>query len=257
MKIYDSRKALISIHIPKCAGSSFQRILKSWFKRRFRRHYHDETQNKPPKKYTLYSSFLLKELQRDLCIHGHFNNNRGNGVRDYYPEAEQLITVIRDPFDVHLSNYFYVKREAQNQCRGAYRFGKRHPILENGWDLEGYLREAKKSYICQFFPPEITLDNYQQVLETQFLYIGIAEELQSSVNILAQKLNFPNRTVPHRNVSEWTESVPDGAREEFEENNRLEVLIYKYAKNNWGNNLEDTTVNAQQGASANPLTSPY
>ena len=84
-------------------------------------------------------------------------------------------------------------------------------------------------------PPNITLNNYQQVLEKQFLYIGISERLQNSVDILAQQLGFSSIEVPQTNVSERTETLPEGAREEFEENNLLEISIYKYAKDNWGN----------------------
>ena len=239
MKTYDPTKPLFSIHIPKCAGSSLSQILKAWFKEEFLRHYYNEKLNKPPKKHNLYTGFFIKKLRPGLCIHGHFNNNRGNGIRTYYPEVDhQCITIIRDPFDHYLSTYFYVKREAQNQGGGAFRFGKKHPILENGWSLEDYIREGKKkSYILNFLPSDITPDNYQQVLENKFIYIGISERLQNSVDILARKLGFPSMTVPQTNVSDWNESVPDNAREEFEENNPLEVSIYRYVKNNWGNNL--------------------
>lgn len=237
MKTYDPKKTLISIHIPKCAGSSFSKILEAWFKGGFLPHYHNEKRDEPPRKHNLYTGSIVKKLRPDLCIHGHFNNNRGNGVRDYYPEVDQFITILRDPFDIHLSTYFYVRREAQSQGGGAYKSGKQHRILENGLNLENYLREVKKSYICNFLPSDITLDNYQQILETQFLSIGISERLQNSVDLLAQKLGFSSITVPQANISEWTESLPDGAREEFEENNPLEMSIYKYVQNNWGNNL--------------------
>ena len=234
MNTYDPKKPLISIHIPKCAGSAFSNILKLWFTKGFRLHYHNEKQNKQPKKHNLYSGIFSKRLKRGLCIHGHFNNKRGNGVCDYYPEADQFITVIRDPFNLHLSNYFFVKRKGEN----SYRSGKRHPIIENAWNIKDYLKEAKKSYICQFLPSNITLENYQQVLEEQFLYIGITESLQNSVDLLAQKLGFSSMMVPVTNVSEWNESIPDGSREKFIENNPLEMAVYRYAKENFGNQFE-------------------
>ena len=235
MKNYDRNKPLISIHIPKCAGNSFSRILKTWFKAGYRLHYHDEKRNKPPGKHNLYTGFWSRKPRSGLCIHGHFNNSRGNGVNDYYPEVDQFITILRDPFDLHVSTYFYVRREAQGDGGGAYRSSKQHPILENNWNIEDYLREKKKSYICQFLPPGLSLDNYHQVLESLFVYMGITENLQHSVDILAQKLGFSTMPVSQANVSEWDEPVPDGAREEFAENNPLEMAIYGYARNNWGN----------------------
>jgi len=232
---YDPQKILISIHIPKCAGSSIVRILETWFRGKCLRHYHDEKKDKPPKKHRLYSGLLKNKMRPGLCIHGHFNNNRSNGVRDYYPEANQFITIVRDPFDLHISNYFYVKSLDQVQKGSAYRSGKQHPIVENGWNLEDYLKRVKKSYVCSFLPPELTIENYQQVLQTQFLYVGISEQLQKSVDILAKKLGFNTVKVSQSNVSQWNEKIPKGARKEFEENNYLETVIYKYAKKNWGN----------------------
>lgn len=247
MKSYDPRKPLISIHIPKCAGSSFSNVLMAWFGKGFHKHYPNERRNKPPKKHSLYTGFINKKLKHGICIHGHFNNARGNGVNDYYPEVDQFITIMRDPFNLHLSTYFYVRREAKSNSGGAYRAGKRHRIIENGWNIEDYLKEVKKSYICNFLPADITLDNYQKHLENQFLYIGLSERLQSSVDILAQLLGFSSTTVPQANVSNWSEPIPDGAREVFEKNNPLEMAIYRYVENNWGNDLLETAASAQHG----------
>ena len=235
MKAYDRKKPLISIHIPKCAGVSYSEVLKTWFKGNFYRHYHNEKRNRPPRKHRLYRGFFSRELRPDMCIHGHFNNSRGNGVHDYYPEVDQFITMLRHPFNLHVSTYFYVRREAQRNGVNSYRAGKRHPIIENDWNIIDYLGENTKSYMCRFLPPDISLDNYRQVLDDSFVYIGITERLQQSVDILAGKLGYPSMQVRHINVSDWNEPIPDGARELFAENNPLEMAIYDYASNNWGN----------------------
>jgi hypothetical protein len=227
MKPYDPKKPLISIHIPKCAGSSFSEILETWFKEKYLRHYHSEKKNIPPKKHKLCPG---------LCVHGHFNSKRGNGLLDYYPEVNQLISIIRDPFDLHLSTYFYVRRMAKKDGN-FYWGGKKHRIIENGWNIEGYLREAKKSYICNFLPADIDFNNYRQILKNRFIYIGITESLQNSIDILSKILGFNSISVSHTNVSEWNESIPAGAREEFERNNPLETAIYRYVKTEWGNTI--------------------
>jgi len=235
MKTYDPRQVLISVHIPKCAGTSFSNVLRLWFNRKFLLHYHDEKTNTPPRKHKLPEGSLKERAHYRFCIHGHFNNMRGNGVRDYYPWATQLITLIRHPFDLHLSTYFYVKREALSSGAGTFRAGKVHPIIENRWNLEAFLEHNKESYIKNFLPPEITPDNYETILASRFLYIGISEQLQQSVDILSGILGFPTVPVPRENASRWTEKIPDGAREEFEEINSLEMGIYNYALNHWGN----------------------
>ncbi|MFZ2541720.1 MAG: hypothetical protein WAW75_08100 [Gallionella sp.] len=242
MKTYDSHKPLISVHIPKCGGTSFSDVLRSWFGAGFLQHYYNEKENKPPAKHTLYSGLFKKKLRTGLCIHGHFNNARGTGVLDYYPESDQLISILRNPFDVHLPTYFYVKREAKEDGVGALRAGKAHEIIEKGLSLEDYLRENKKSYICQFLPSNITLDNYKELLNEKFIFIGLTESLQGSVNILAHKLGFPTLGVTKANISEWDEGIPDGALEEFTNDNPLEMAIYNYVKNDIEKSLSDINI---------------
>jgi hypothetical protein len=232
---YNPRKPLFSIHIPKCAGSAFSNILKSWFGTGYLRHYYNEQNNSPPERYKLKPNHINGNVRDKICVHGHFNNNRKFGIRDYYPKATQIITIMRDPFELHLSNYFYVKQLAISG--GAYRSGKLHPIIKNGWNVEDYLENSRKSYILNFFPFDISLDNYQDVLSNQFIYIGITEQLQKSINILANILGFQSYSVNKKNVSEWNETLPLNARKKFKNDNKLEFAIYDYARNHWGNNF--------------------
>ena len=64
------------------------------------------------------------------------------------------------------------KNKQYNDSSGAYRNGNIHPIIANKWNLEDYLRSSKKSFISCFLPHDITIENYQRILETKFLYIG-------------------------------------------------------------------------------------
>ncbi len=229
MKQYDPNKPLISIHIPKCGGTSFAEILKRWFGKGFLQHYHDERNDKHPRRLNLFKDPYRKEFIPDLCIHGHFNHDRGNGAEKYYPVVDQFITIIRDPFELHLSSYFFrIKREKENHG-SVYWSGKQHPIIANNWSLEDYLRENKKSFLLSFLPEGLTLDNYKEILEQRFLFIGLTSDLQASVNKMATILGYPQLPVSEKNVSEREENVPDGAREEFIENNQLEMAVYNFA----------------------------
>ena len=79
MAVYNPEYPLISIHIPKCAGTSFYNVLKKWFGRKLLRHYHNEKFNRPPKKHKLTAFLSLfgcryiwpssrQVLGRSLCI---------------------------------------------------------------------------------------------------------------------------------------------------------------------------------------------
>jgi len=215
---YNRDRPLISIHIPKCAGSSFHlQVLKPWFGDGLLLHYFDEKNGEMPARHP---------CQAGTCIHGHFNKDRGFGVFDYYPDADQLITVVRDPFEVHLSNYFYIKRLADE----AYRNGS---VLEaardEGYSIERYLRE-NRSFLLQHFPFAMTMDNYREILDKRYLFVGVAERLQESVDVLADTLALPRAEVELYNESPRTEVIPDGAREQFEKQHPLETQIYQYAR---------------------------
>lgn len=231
MKRYDPKKPLISIHIPKCGGTSFSEVLKRWFGRGYLEHYHDERRNKHPQRYNLFQDPYRKHFIPNICIHGHFNNERGNGAERYYPAVDQYITIIRDPFELHLSAYFFRKRREKENKGSVYWGGEPHPIIANNWSLGDYLRECKKSCLLSFFPPEISTENYRKILEERYIYIGLTKDLQGTVAGLANILGFPSLPVSEKNISEREEPIPPGAMEEFIENNRLEMSIYEYVVN--------------------------
>jgi hypothetical protein len=223
MRDYDSKKPLICIHIPKTAGTSLQYVLKQWFGKGFRRHYFDEKNEKMPDKVRLKKRFWFQRYIPNVCICGHFNQERGFGVLDYYPEVDQFITILRDPLEVHLSNYFFVKRRAAVGV--SWRDGKELELKFEA--VDDYLRNTR-SFIPLFLPWDITLENFQEVLEKKFIHIGIASKLQRSVDILAEKLKKKKVSVPVKNVSLRDEEPSQSAMTDFKERHRLEYAIYEY-----------------------------
>lgn len=219
MRDYDSNKPLISIHIPKCGGISFTRILEGWFKERLVLHYFDEKNNRMPIKHRLNPG-------SGVCIHGHFNMKRGFGITDYYSEVDQFITILRDPFEILLSNYFYVKRLGVE----AYRDGLRYDL----GDFSDYLKKHG-SFMFLHMPCEITMDNFKEIFEKYFVYIGVLEDIQVSVDCLAKKLGFPVTIITHENISERSIEITEQMREEFKERYPLEHAVYNYALSTYKN----------------------
>ncbi len=96
---YDPSKLLISLHVPKTAGTSFCTTLKSWFgEDRLRLHYRGADAD--PVRHA--------GIGAQACVHGHFNRVRGIGALAYYPEAQQFITFLRDPFSRFVSQWRYL-----------------------------------------------------------------------------------------------------------------------------------------------------
>src|SRR5262249_55070595 len=151
---YNANKPLISIHVPKCGGTSFMALLGKWFGTSLYQHYFDEELNAMPRKH---------ELRSGICIHGHFNRRRKTGVLDYYPVADQFITIVRDPFEMAVARYFYAKGLGDNRFRNGQ---PARPLQARFSDVGAYLqRERGERYLLNFFPYEVTLDNYEEMFE--------------------------------------------------------------------------------------------
>lgn len=218
MKSYDSREPLISLHVPKCAGQSFRRVLEQFFPGRLFFHYFQQHNSLP----------LKHPLEPGICIHGHFNHSKGFGVMDYYPGVHQFITVLRDPLEAAISNYFFWKTKARaNQLKnGVITPGGEHDYK----DIDDFFRQRPKSNMLDFMPWEMTRENYKEILETQFVWIGLVENLQRDIDVLAGLLGLPPVQVNRVNSFDRDEMLSPGIREAFTAENRLEFEIYHYVK---------------------------
>jgi len=67
------------------------------------------------------------------------------------------------------------------------------------------------------------------LLDQYFIYIGILEDMKTSLKMLSKKLNVPEIKIDHINTSERLEEIPDNARDIFIQKNWLEYEIYNWA----------------------------
>lgn len=235
MRAYDPEWPLFSIHIPKCAGTSLRQVLSGWYRERFYFHRANPATGEKPVRFNL--SVGVKRRQRWIlrkpyppcvCVHGHFDYGQGTGVRDYYPDARQFITFLRDPFDIALSIYFFSKAQGENRYVG----GQRRPMRDEFSDVSDYMeREVlnKPSIIPNFMPFRIDTIKFERELQKHFIYVGITEDSDKSIERLSQRLGFPHVPIKRINESHWDEPIPDGAREEYRIKHPHEYTLYEYA----------------------------
>lgn len=218
---YNPEKSLISIHIPKAGGTSFRQVLSHWFGSRLYFHYFDEPNKRMPEQHALAPG---------ICIHGHFNARRGFGIIHYYTDAEQFITFLRDPFEILVSRYYYVKM--REKAGTSFRDGKPTALAD---DVNDFLKVVihNPDYtpnILDFFPQTLTQNNYWQVIEKKFIFIGFMDYYQQSLDRLAGILGFPCMTAPFKNKSERFGEVDSDLRVRFINDHPLEYMVYNYAK---------------------------
>jgi hypothetical protein len=219
MRIYDRNEPLIVIHVPKAAGNSSLKFFEKWYGDGFLRHYFNEPKGQMPKKYDLFD---LNTADNPVALHGHFNKLRNFGVEDYYPDVKQFVTILRDPFELTISNYFFTRKNSSSW--------KDKSRIPNEDAIEKYLINAKPNML-NHFPREITKDNYKDVIDEYFIEIGITERLEESMKWIAHKLGmtYDEAILGHHNATERDQEVPDYLRALFVERNQLEFDVYNYA----------------------------
>ncbi len=219
MKAYDCNKPLIHIHIPKTGGVSIREIYKKWFNNGLLFHYYNEGDGKMPQKHDLDA---LHTRNIAICIYGHFNRERNFGIEHYYPEVNQFITIFRDPFEKAVSGYFYSRKNSTN-----WKDQSRIPKVE----LRDYLlRNNDGAGMFKHFPRKVTMENFKEVIETQFIEIGVLEYLDESMKRIASKLNckYDPSFLQVLNVTERDQRVPYELKEEFIEKEPLVYAVYNY-----------------------------
>jgi len=195
MRPYDPERMLVSVHIPKCAGTSFGEVLKAWFGERFHEHYPDHPEPGPPARVA---------SRAGTCVHGHFYHHAYPiGVRDYYPDCAQMITVLRDPLDMMISSYFFQRRA------GVAEHGRLEDYLDAvlGWGELLHYRNL---------PFDVGSPEAIDIVGETFVWVGLADRLDEGVARLARRLGYPAPArLPVLNVAPRDGGVPEGYESKF------------------------------------------
>lgn len=182
MIAYDNNRALISLHVPKTAGTSFANELRSWFgEANVHLHYRTDAGVMP----------VAVPMRAGLCVHGHFNALRGLGVAEYYPSADQFIMFLRDPFERFISQWRFIH---QRYAEGLPLGGGGAPNASvEAWIHERAVafNEGRDGYsFLAHFPKPVDPANAAGIFDMPFVSIGIVEEYEVSLKAMAERLGF-------------------------------------------------------------------
>ena len=225
MLVYNDNQALYSIHLFKTAGNSFHIILKDWFGRGCLHHKYNPRYKSVARLKTEKRNFMGKKIP--VCIHGHFPVHSNFGLRDIYPEFQQCITFLREPLDLQISAFCF--------SRKLFEQGK---LFHNGAkveqfpykDLDTFL-ETQPSCMLIDLPWSLTEENYQEIIHSNFVHIGLTDYFKKSIEILADKLNKePPSQYPVKNATIRRYQASKQSMEIFIEKHKLEYEIYDYIK---------------------------
>lgn len=202
----NSKDIFVFHHIPKCGGNSTLKILGSWFDLVF-----DYRIRK--------DEFKLDELTSSQCLCGHWELP-DNCLHKHHPKIfrdpkYKVFTFVRDPLSSRLSLFRYEHE------KGTCRFKT----------FEDDLRERKNWLSRRFHATEL---NYKMVIDRYF-FIGLLEEFQLSIDILAYKLNRPKKIAKIVNATAKKDSISfsdlsSDIIDKFKHENALDCQIYTYCK---------------------------
>ncbi len=173
---------IVSVHIPKCGGISFEHVLCSIYgKKRVWRRYDALAQ--------LGRAGTDRPPEGVRCIHGHFPSYTFDALA---PDAD-LVTWLRHPVERVISNYHHFLRHPQpdNPCYRALR--ERNLSLESFAALDGMRNEATRYLGGK--PAEA------------FKFIGIMEKYEESLERFGEifGVSLP-RKVPRENANPQRQS---------------------------------------------------
>lgn len=202
-----SSRKIISIHIPKTAGTSFRNTLEYVYgKNSVLSVYDDVTDDfRIPKKVKV--------------LHGHIKTDVLIGILNNNPEWKEagIITWIREPVLRFVSNYYYLRKVAQSKMEPG--LGQR--MIKT---IEEYLARKEESNRMQAF------FDLKKLADRDILFVGETENYDKDLDRLAKTLAWPVYKSFQSNRTGTKESVNEEIIEKIQEANRTDLLWYKEMK---------------------------
>ncbi|MGP7735185.1 hypothetical protein [Oceanimonas smirnovii] len=214
---------LISLHLPKTAGSSFRTTLEEVFGERLLCDYGDRSISKPPvqrHREVLSSALAVAEqgVEAHDCIHGHFLPVKYLPLADSEPCT--FITWMRHPVERLISHYHYWQQTYDPMLSAPHH--KR--VIEEKWSLEQFcLSQQFRNIYTQYlwgFP------------QSNFSFVGITEHYSEDMDYFSQNvLKHPvnKHTVNVTGGGQAREQLPPSIQEAVERFHAADMQLYEQA----------------------------
>jgi hypothetical protein len=217
---------LVSLHLPKTAGTSFLLALEAHFGERLLQDYGDSPINKVTARrnsHALYACalniFSHNKLAGVECIHGHFLPLKYRCLAG--APTKQFVTWMRDPLERLVSHYHYWQRSFDAENSGELH----RRVVEEQWTLERFCLGPELQNIYSKFLWGFPL--------SQFSFIGITEHYESDIRYFSEHFLHTSLGAERINVSPPGESSslledPD-FRQRVAGHHRVDMALYQRA----------------------------
>jgi hypothetical protein len=180
--------------------------------------------------------WLLKFTGSPGGIGGHTTRSY-NGYEEVRPDIRYL-TFLRDPVKRYISHFQY-----QNNALGK------------NWTLDEFLAEERlNNFITKRIAGSLDVDRAKEILERDYLLVGLTERFDESLLMLKKKLDMPGFVINYekknvaRNTSTRDRLIDDEeAMDRIRKKNTLDLELYDYASKtifereleNYGDSMDD------------------
>lgn len=202
-KAYMIYPKLISIHVPKAAGTSFKGVLEHLYRGSMLPIYHNELNKK------IWNKEKVEIPQKYRAIQGHFPATQQ--LLESFPNAK-VISWVRHPLNRLISYYHYWLKRPRHNNPNHDRFMSEKPSLVefSSWD---YMQGE--------------LNSYFQIPIEKFDYIGVVENYDESFKRMSEILGWPSVNQIKTNVGRYPElQIPRKEILEIEKNLKDDIELY-------------------------------
>jgi hypothetical protein len=178
----------------------------------------------------------LEKIRKIGLLEGHIEF----GWHTLFPQKTVYITMLREPIDRVVSQYYYIREDSSHRLHNAVRGG--------AMDIEEYLRKRLNVYAIngqtywlsggsysdgQSSQPEDALQKAKENIEGYFPAIGIQERFDESLILLKRVFRWRWVYYSRRKVTASrpkVEAMPDRIIRAIREFNQLDIDLYDYAR---------------------------
>ncbi|MEO1516246.1 MAG: sulfotransferase family 2 domain-containing protein [Bacteroidota bacterium] len=227
-QVLDHQLELVSIHIPKTGGTSFQQYLVDRYGRGMQRLDVTITGDSPPRlkaKNKLPEEVLTRLFSGSSVpsevrvLHGHF----------CYGDIRQLIRLdkrpaiiswLRHPVERTISNYFYLKSQLDDLIE--HRGNSRKLMNRLMRSLPEFAQLPRQRQLYQRYLGGLPIEQYN--------FVGIIEDMDEEIKLLARQMGWRNSRLPHLNKTRLPKAeISREERQALEEVLQGEIQLYESA----------------------------
>ena len=204
---------LISIHIPKTAGTSFGKTLKQVYKKReiLNLYFYGDDRKK-------FSSIKIPD--RIKVIHGHINLQEYKLLIENNPQWADvpIITWVRHPVKRFVSNYYYMRQMITDQLTMfRKRPGLKKRMLCSLEEVVGHPEEH--NLLSRYI-------NIDDVVGGKYLFIGNTENFSEDIVQVAERLGWKKFDIFISNKTEKKSDIDGETKAKIEQLSSRDMQLY-------------------------------